>query len=118
MTSRMKLHHLLVVVGILVVGFAPACASDPDVGDGTEEVGGGGGGGGGGTTKVTICHIPPGNPANAHTITVGAPAVDAHLAHGDTLGACVDAGLPDVSDAAVAPPDATIPAPIIDGDIP
>ena len=37
---------------------------------------------------VTICHIPPGNPANAHTINVGAPAVDAHLRHGDTLGAC------------------------------
>ncbi len=43
---------------------------------------------GGGTTKVTICHIPPGNPANAHTITVGEPAVRAHLAHGDTIGAC------------------------------
>lgn len=40
--------------------------------------------------KVTICHVPPGNPDNAHTIRVGAPAVDAHLAHGDTLGACPD----------------------------
>jgi hypothetical protein len=38
--------------------------------------------------KVTICHIPPGNPGNAHTITVGASAVDAHLAHGDHLGPC------------------------------
>lgn len=38
--------------------------------------------------KVTICHIPPGNPANAHTIEVGSPAVAAHLAHGDSLGAC------------------------------
>src|SRR6185295_19387348 len=38
--------------------------------------------------KVTICHIPPGNPGNAHTITVGASAVPAHQAHGDTLGAC------------------------------
>lgn len=37
---------------------------------------------------VIICHIPPGNPGNAHTITVGAAAVDAHLNHGDTLGAC------------------------------
>lgn len=43
---------------------------------------------GGGEVKVTICHIPPGNPANAHTITVGAPAVAAHLAHGDTIGDC------------------------------
>jgi len=38
--------------------------------------------------KVVVCHIPPGNPANAHTITVGASAVRAHLAHGDALGAC------------------------------
>src|SRR6476659_8001022 len=41
-----------------------------------------------GAAKVTICHIPPGNPNNAHTITVGASAVPAHLAHGDTLGPC------------------------------
>ncbi len=39
---------------------------------------------------VTICHIPPGNPAAQHTITVGAPAVQAHLGHGDTLGPCPD----------------------------
>jgi hypothetical protein len=38
--------------------------------------------------KVDICHIPPGNPANAHTINVSVNAVPAHLAHGDTLGAC------------------------------
>jgi len=38
--------------------------------------------------KVTICHIPPGNPGNAHTITVGASAVQAHLNHGDYLGPC------------------------------
>jgi hypothetical protein len=37
---------------------------------------------------VTICHFPPGNPGNAHTIRVGAPAVRAHMAHGDHLGAC------------------------------
>jgi hypothetical protein len=41
-----------------------------------------------GAVKVTLCHVPPGNPGNAHTITVGAPAVAAHLAHGDTLGPC------------------------------
>jgi hypothetical protein len=42
----------------------------------------------GGVEKVEICHIPPGNPGNEHTITVGSPAVPAHLAHGDHLGAC------------------------------
>jgi len=38
--------------------------------------------------KVTVCHIPPGNPANAHTISVDAAAVPAHLGHGDTLTPC------------------------------
>jgi hypothetical protein len=39
--------------------------------------------------KTTICHIPPGNPANAHTICVGNAAVPAHLHnHGDYLGIC------------------------------
>jgi hypothetical protein len=38
--------------------------------------------------KVLVCHIPPGNPANAHSILINEHAVDAHLAHGDTLGLC------------------------------
>ena len=38
--------------------------------------------------KVTICHIPPGNPANFHTIKVSQNAYSAHLAHGDLAGAC------------------------------
>lgn len=46
------------------------------------------GGAPGGGKKVTICHVPPGNPANAHTINVSINAVDAHLAHGDLLGLC------------------------------
>lgn len=41
------------------------------------------------THKTTICHIPPGNPANAHTLCVGNQAVPAHLQnHGDYLGPC------------------------------
>ncbi len=43
-----------------------------------------------GPGKQTVCHIPPGNPANEHTISVGEPAVKAHLAHGDRIGACPD----------------------------
>jgi hypothetical protein len=38
--------------------------------------------------KVDVCHIPPGNPDNAHTINVSVNAVPAHLAHGDHLGSC------------------------------
>ena len=38
--------------------------------------------------SVILCHIPPGNPGNAHTISVGFSAVPAHLAHGDYLGPC------------------------------
>jgi hypothetical protein len=42
-----------------------------------------------GVDHVVVCHLPPGNPGNAHTITVGAPAVAAHLRnHGDRLGPC------------------------------
>jgi len=38
--------------------------------------------------KVDVCHIPPGNPANAHTITISENALSAHLDHGDHLGPC------------------------------
>ncbi len=43
---------------------------------------------GNGLNKVAVCHIPPGNPANAHTICISENGVPAHLAHGCTLGAC------------------------------
>jgi hypothetical protein len=43
-----------------------------------------------GEPKVQVCHRPPGNPNNYHTITIGAPALPAHLAHGDLVGACLD----------------------------
>jgi len=70
--------------------------------------------------KTTVCHIPPGNPANAHTICVGNAAVPAHLDHGDFVGECscpgggdVDAGTGSGSDT----PDAS-PAPEVDaGDV-
>ena len=40
--------------------------------------------------KCTICHVPPGNPPNAHTLTIGCSAVQAHLRNhpGDCLGPC------------------------------
>ncbi len=40
------------------------------------------------SNQIEICHIPPGNPANRHTIKVSANALDAHLAHGDFIGKC------------------------------
>jgi hypothetical protein len=41
------------------------------------------------TRKTTICHIPPGNPGNAHTLCIGDAAVAAHVEHHhDTLGPC------------------------------
>jgi len=38
--------------------------------------------------KVAVCHVPSGNPDNAHTIWIAPSAVPAHLAHGDSLGTC------------------------------
>ncbi|MFB5621774.1 MAG: hypothetical protein ACE5Q7_02430, partial [Candidatus Nitrosomaritimum yanchengensis] len=40
------------------------------------------------SSTTTICHIPPGNPGNKHTITIGESALSAHLGHGDLLNAC------------------------------
>lgn len=39
-------------------------------------------------SKVEVCHVPPGDPANFHTITVSEKAFSKHLAHGDLAGAC------------------------------
>ncbi len=39
-----------------------------------------------GAEKVLVCHKP--DKKGGHTISIASPAVPAHLAHGDTLGAC------------------------------
>lgn len=46
--------------------------------------------------KVYVCHYPPGNPANSHTIDISINAVPSHIAplpvgHGDKLGTCEQA---------------------------
>jgi hypothetical protein len=70
---------------------------------------------------VTLCHLPPGNPENAHTLTVGAAAVKAHLRHGDHLGDCEgtsepDAGTPPTDGGTTTPaPDAGTPGPVDGG---
>lgn len=38
--------------------------------------------------KITICRVPKGNSANAHTITIAESALKAHLRNGDYIGAC------------------------------
>ncbi|MBJ6764153.1 hypothetical protein JGU66_25545 [Myxococcaceae bacterium JPH2] len=107
---RMRPMNSTVVLGALFALLASGCGgsagADSELGTGGANLGatpgvanndgrGATDGGSGGTEHVTVCHIPPGNPANAHTITVGEPAVKAHLRHGDTLGACGgDAGTP------------------------
>ncbi len=39
--------------------------------------------------KIAICHRPPGNPGNFHTITINQNALPAHQAHGDLVGSCL-----------------------------
>ena len=36
--------------------------------------------------ELAVCHIPPGNPDNARTVTVSIHALRVHLAHGDCCG--------------------------------
>jgi len=61
----------VLAVSVLALGLAPLVQA------GTKR--------GKGQTKVAVCHVPPGNPSNAHVIVVGPPALRAHLAHGDCL---------------------------------
>lgn len=39
-------------------------------------------------STVTVCHRPPGKPANGKTMTIGYLSGLDHVAHGDTIGAC------------------------------
>jgi len=91
MMRGLKAGLLLAVVSVALVGCsgAGAPASPTGVPDIPMAVGDEGGVTRSNVEKVTLCHVPPGNPENAHTITVGAPAVEAHLVeHGDSIGPC------------------------------
>lgn len=50
------------------------------------------GGVGGANGKLVLCHFPPGNWDNCHTIEVGAAAAEAHLKNHecDHMGPCID----------------------------
>jgi len=67
---------------------------DVDTAEGKKK---GNGNGKGKSKKVFVCHIPPGNHFNAHTIWISENALKAHLAHGDVLGKCEEV-LPGDSD--------------------
>lgn len=86
---RARWTHLGLLAGLLVVLPGSACldTSDDDLSASSAGVERGPDGAGG--TGVTLCHIPPGNPDNLHTITVSQSAVQSHLYHhGDLLGSC------------------------------
>ena len=40
--------------------------------------------------KMEICHAPPGNPDNAHTLHISVNAISAHMAHGDYMDGCTE----------------------------
>ena len=64
-----------IVVALVIVMSAPALL--------LAKKGGGDGNGGNGNKKIKICHVPPGNPDNAHIIRVGKNAAARHLANHD-----------------------------------
>jgi hypothetical protein len=121
----MRLHSILTssaVLAALCSMLMGGCGDGTWQEDGSEpalrdsELNGGSGKDKGQGTKITICHVPPGNPDNAHTITVGGPAWGGHQHHpGDYLGTCGGGGgeNPGEPDAGVPPtePDAGTPPP-------
>jgi hypothetical protein len=115
MHERTTLRRVGVIVGagLVIVGLAafPAYTGADNGGNGNGNGGGNGNGNGGdngngnsadenendngdgngngGVDHVVICHVPPGNPDNEHTIIVGEPAVEAHVDnHDDSMGPC------------------------------
>jgi len=48
--------------------------------------------------KIEICHVPPGNLDNAHTLSISVNAMRAHLAHGDYMDECTENGDDETND--------------------
>jgi len=48
--------------------------------------------------KIEICHVPPGNLDNAHTLSISVNAMRAHLAHGDYIDECTENGDDETND--------------------
>ncbi len=60
--------------------------------------------------KVIVCHYPPENLANKHSLEIGESALEAHLAHGDTLDACPQEPAPTVPIPTTPSPTTPTPA--------
>ena len=48
--------------------------------------------------KIEICHVPLGNPDNAHTLSISVNAMRSHLAHGDYIDKCAENGDDETND--------------------
>jgi hypothetical protein len=59
--------------------------------------------------KTVICHRPPDNVGNAHELCITEAAEPEHIAHGDLLGACPDAGTPTAPGNSGNAPGRTLP---------
>jgi hypothetical protein len=111
MSRRVSIFSVVVVMTVTVLAtVAVALAQEEPLDEPQNE-----GGGGHGQEKVSICH-------KGHTITVGAPAVAAHVDHhGDTIGPCDDAtpepGTPEPPEGATLTTEATATATLPAGTI-
>jgi alpha-tubulin suppressor-like RCC1 family protein len=99
--SRMELHRA--VRDLLRKGTATVCVQVSADFDGTVSIrrvsfAFGGQAESGEWDEVQICHTPPGEPEEEHTINVGLTALAAHLAHGDQLGPCESGDEPNDAD--------------------
>lgn len=59
--------------------------------------------------KITICHIPSENPEKKQTITISKSALEAHMAHGDKMGACEGETIPTPTPTPIQKPIPTTP---------
>ncbi|MEK0324530.1 MAG: hypothetical protein QQN63_02405 [Nitrosopumilus sp.] len=89
----MKAKNILVIFSVILAFFTMALA-------------------GGGAGKITICHVPPGNPANAHAITISRNAWEnghsPHNAHSlDYEGECNEVPKPTATN--VQPTNTPVP---------
>lgn len=60
-----------------------------------------------GEKKITICHLASDNSGNKQTLEISKSALEAHLAHGDTLGVCDPIATSPTTTPSVTPPAAT-----------